>query len=140
MAGKAIHISENAYRYLSENVWAVFAVLPVLLGVAFLLHSLYKKMPTLQGGGISEAMGLVGGVFSFNWLRSLVGTVTLSLLNFIIGVPLGNEGPSVQIGASIGKASTLLLGKKGEVWSRYCLTGGVCGGNRRGYDRYNFFD
>lgn len=85
-------------------------------------------MPTLQGGGISEAMGLVGGVFSFNWLRSLVGTVTLSLLNFIIGVPLGNEGPSVQIGASIGKASTLLLGKKGEVWSRYCLTGGTCSG------------
>ncbi|MBQ6897461.1 MAG: chloride channel protein [Clostridia bacterium] len=70
-------------------------------------------------------MGLVGGIFSFKWLRSLVGTFTLSLLNFLLGVPLGNEGPCVLMGASLGESVTKALGKKGEVWSRYSITGGI---------------
>ncbi len=128
LAKHAISLSEQLYHFFGEHLWALSIALPVLFAFAFLLSYIYKKMPTLRGGGICEAMGLVSGIFTFKWLRSLIGTVTLSLANFVIGVPLGNEGPSVQIGASIGKASTCLLGKNGEVWSRYSIASGACSG------------
>lgn len=127
-AKHAIYVSEKMYHFFGENLWAFCIILPALFGFAILLSFIYKKMPTLKGGGICEAMGLVSGIFTFKWLRSLIGTVTLSLANFTLGVPLGNEGPSVQIGASIGKASTLILGKKGGVWSRYSIASGACSG------------
>jgi len=128
IAHEVIALSQNAYAFMQEKPYLLFLVLPALLAFAFLLGAVYKKMPTLKGGGISGAMGLVGGFFTFEWLKSLIGTVILSLSNFLIGVPLGNEGPSVQIGASIGKAASTAFGKKGEVWSRYSIAGGSCSG------------
>ncbi len=128
IAHEVIGISKGAYALIQQKPYLLLALLPCLLAFAFLLGYIYKKTPTLKGGGISGAMGLVGGFFTFKWLGSLVGTVLLSLSNFLIAVPLGNEGPSVQIGASIGKAASALLGKRGEVWSRYSIAGGACSG------------
>ncbi len=128
LAQHVIGLSEKTYHYSSHNLWCIAIAIPLFFLLAFLLSKIYKKMPTLQGGGISEAMGLINGIFTFKWLRSLIGTVVLSLTNFLIGVPLGNEGPAVQIGASMGEASTRLFGKKGHVWSRYSIAGGSCSG------------
>ncbi len=128
LANHAISISGHIYSSLRENPVGIAVAVPVLAGIALLLRFIYKKYPSLKGGGISDTMGLVGGIFSFKWLRTLIGTVTLSLLNFVMGVPLGNEGPCVLIGASLGKAATRVLGKKGEVWSRYSITGGASSG------------
>lgn len=128
VAHEAVALSQQGYVFMRQNPYTVPLLLGALLAFAFFLSALYKKMPTLKGGGISGAMGLVGGFFTFKWLGSLVGTVLLSLGNFLIGVPLGNEGPSVQIGASLGKAASTALGKRGEVWSRYSIAGGACSG------------
>lgn len=128
LAFYAISFSEHFYSFLKEKPGFIAATVPILAGTAFLLRFIYKKYPSLQGGGICDTMGLVAGIFSFKWLRSLVGTFTLSLLNFALGVPLGNEGPCVLMGASLGKAVTRVFGKKGEVWSRYSITGGASSG------------
>lgn len=128
LAQQTIELSEKVYHFASQNLWTILIVVPLFLLVALILKKLYKQMPTLQGGGICEAMGLVSGIFTFSWLRSLIGTVVLSLSNFLMGVPLGNEGPAVQIGASMGEAATKLFGKNGKVWSRYSIAGGTCSG------------
>ena len=128
LAYHAISFSEHLYSFLNEKPVFIAAAVPVLALIAVALRFIYKKFPSLKGGGISDTMGLVGGIFTFKWLRSFVGTFTLSLLNFLIGVPLGNEGPCVLMGASLGKAVTTALGKKGEVWSRYSITGGASSG------------
>ena len=124
----AISFSEGIYDFLKEKPVFIAAAVPVLALIALALRFIYKKYPSIKGGGISDTMGLVGGIFSFKWLRSLIGTFTLSLLNFLLGVPLGNEGPCVLMGASLGKAVTRAVGKKGEVWSRYSITGGASAG------------
>lgn len=90
LAQHVIGLSEKIYNYSSHNLWSIAIVIPLFFLLAFLLSKIYKKMPTLQGGGISEAMGLINGIFTFKWLRSLIGTVVLSLSNFLMGVPLGN--------------------------------------------------
>ena len=51
-----------------------------------------------------------------------------SVTSFLIGVPLGNEGPSVLMGTAVGKGCTDTLAKKHPAWSRYSMTGGACAG------------
>ena len=53
---------------------------------------------------------------------------SISLTSFLIGVPLGNEGPSVQMGTLLGRGSISPLIKKHRAWSRYSMTGGACAG------------
>lgn len=94
-----------------------------LFAVAFLYSKCYQRYPNLQGGGIPTSIGILRGLISFDWLKNLIGTFSLSLLSFFIGVPLGNEGPSVQIGTAIGNAGTKLFGCNGCSRFGHCFFG-----------------
>lgn len=123
-----ITLSEHGYSLLREHLYLLPVVLLVLGGVAWLLGYCYKKTPNLRGGGIPTSIGILRGVISFHWLRNLIGVFALSLTSFLIGVPLGNEGPSVQIGTAVGRGTVHMLGKKRRAWDRYSMTGGACAG------------
>ncbi len=123
-----ISVSESGYAYLRERLLWLPAVMMVLAGLAMLFAYCYRKFPTLRGGGIPTSIGIVRGLFSFHWLANLIGTFALSLTSFMIGVPLGNEGPSVQIGTAIGKGTMFFTRKKHRAWDRYVMTGGACAG------------
>lgn len=123
-----IAFSEQGYHFLRENLIYVPLVAAALLGVALLLAWLYKKTPNLQGGGIPTSIGVLRGLITFAWLRNLLGVFFLSLSTFLIGVPLGNEGPAVQMGTAIGRGSVYSLAKKHRAWDRYSMTGGACAG------------
>ena len=128
LAKYVIHFSEKGYHFLKENLFYIPIVLIFLFLVAFLFDYIYKKEPNLGGGGIPASIGIVRGVISFNWLKTLVGTFFLSLISFFIGVPLGNEGPSVQMGTAIGKGVLAPFSEKHKAWNRYSMTGGACAG------------
>lgn len=123
-----ISLSQTGYAYLREHLYFIPLVLVVLFGIAVLFAVLYKKMPNLRGGGIPTSIGILRGIITFKWLRNLVGTFFLSLTSFLIGVPLGNEGPSVQMGTAIGRGSVYSFAKKHRAWDRYAMTGGACAG------------
>ena len=123
-----ISFSESGYHWLSEHLWAIIPILAGLLAIAFLFTSLYRKTPNLRGGGIPTSIGVLRGIISFEWLKNLLGTFFLSLASFLIGVPLGNEGPSVQMGTAIGRGSVFPFSKKHRAWDRYSMTGGACAG------------
>ena len=124
-----IHLSEMGYGFLRHNpIWLIPAVLG-LLGLAVLLAHIYRRTTNLRGGGIPTAIGILRGSIPFRWVRNAIGILTLSLTTFLVGVPLGNEGPSVQLGTALGRGSTALLGdKKKDAWDRYGMTGGACAG------------
>ena len=98
-----ITFSQKGYAYINGKLWLVPMVLFGLFLISCFFDYVYKKEPNLKGGGIPTAIAVIRGIVSFNWLKNLIGTFVLSLLSFFIGVPLGNEGPSVQMGADIGK-------------------------------------
>ncbi len=127
-AERVIFYSEKGYVFLREHLYFLPVLLAVLFGASFLLAWLYKKIPNIKGGGIPTSIALLRGLIKFKWLITLIGTFFASLLSFLIGVPLGTEGPSVQMGTSAGKGSTGVFGKKYRVWSRYSMTGGACAG------------
>ncbi len=127
LASKAIHLSELGYTVLREQPLWVIPLLCVLGGVAAVIAAVYKWMPTLCGGGIPTSIAALRGSISFRPLTNLIGTVLLSLVSFVIGVPLGNEGPAVQIGTALGKLGVNVTNKN-KAWSRFSMTGGACAG------------
>ncbi len=126
-AKHAIAGAETGYHFLREHLWCLPLVLAVLGALAWWLSRLYHREPNLRGGGIPTSIGILRGQQSFRWLLTLVGTFGLSLLSFFIGVPLGNEGPSVQIGTALGRGCAS-VSKRGAAWDRYAMTGGACAG------------
>ena len=62
------------------------------------------------------------------WIQSIFALYISALITFLVGVPLGNEGPSVQMGAAVGKGNSRLLKKNRLAWERYFMTGGACAG------------
>ncbi len=120
--------SEHGYAYLRDHVWWLPAVVVILIGVAFLLTISYRKFPGLCGGGIPTSIGIVRGLATFRWWGNLIGIFVLSLTSFLIGVPLGNEGPSVQMGTAVGRGTIRLFPKQYRAWDRFAMTGGACAG------------
>lgn len=128
LAKHIIEFSEMAYSFLSKKLWLIPAVLVFLFIVSVIYSKAFKKHKNLQGGGIPTSVGLLRGLFKFSWLANLIGTFFLSLISFLIGVPLGNEGPSVQMGTAVGAGAVRTFSKKHLAWSRYSMTGGACAG------------
>lgn len=124
----AVEFSEEIYSLLRENWYYIPVILVLLVAFSFLLVFIYKKEPNIKGGGIPTSIAVIRGVMSFNWLKSLVGTFFLSLSSFLIGVPLGTEGPCVQMGTSLGRGCVSPFIKKHSKWGDYSMTAGACAG------------
>lgn len=123
-----ISLSGKAYSFLGTNMKFMPVVLLLVLPVCVFLSLIYKKLPTLKGGGIPTSVSALRGIISIKWFVNLVGVFFLSLVSFFIGVPLGNEGPSVQMGTAVGKGVASASFKKHRAWERYSMTGGACAG------------
>ena len=97
---------------------AVGAIAALILRVA----------PDCRGGGIPSAIAALRGVVPIHRAYSLPLIFFTSTLTYLCGVPLGTEGPSVQMGTLVGWITSKLLGKKNRAWHRYTMTGGACAG------------
>ena len=123
-----IQLSERQYHFLRSHPLWLIPVAVLLFGLAVLLARIYRSTPNLRGGGIPTAVAILRGWLPFRWIRNIIGIFSLSLTAFAIGVPLGNEGPSVQLGTALGKGCSKAMGKRGKGWDRYGMTAGACAG------------
>ena len=123
-----IHFSEISYDYLRSHAYIIPLAIILAFGLSILLALIYKKSPNIKGGGIPTSVGIIRGIITFKWLRTLIGVFVLSLTSFLFGIPLGNEGPSVQMGTAVGRGSVYIFGNKYRAWDKYSMTGGACAG------------
>ncbi len=127
-ATAVIGLSERIYAFVRADV----RFLPLLiLGAAALglFSALVLKLARdARGGGIPTAVAAIRGLVPLKWVQGLFALFFTSLMTFLGGVPLGNEGPSVLMGASIGKGTAVGAGEKHRAWERYCMTGGASAG------------
>ncbi len=127
-AAYIIHLSELGYDALRSAPWWLALAFPALFLIAWCFARVYRKHPNLSGGGIPTSIGVLRGILPLHALRNLFGVFSMSLTTFLIGVPLGNEGPSVQMGTAVGKGCVRSFAKKHWAWERYSMTGGACAG------------
>ena len=127
-ASRIISLSGDIYASVREKP---ILLLPFILGLALLgalSYLILKIAPDAKGGGIPTAITIIRGFISFNWIASAFGVFISALVTFFGGVPLGNEGPSVQMGCAVGKGTVNVFAKKNKAWDKYIMTGGACAG------------
>ena len=123
-----VELSVSGYGYIREHLYFIPIALFAFAIISIVSSYVYKKIPEIKGGGIPTAIGALRGIIPFKWLRTLIGVFTMSLTSFLLGVPLGTEGPSVQTGTAIGRGAVRIFGKKNLAWDRYSMSGGACAG------------
>ncbi len=108
------------------------AFLPLLVAgaalVGLIAAIILKSFPDCRGGGIPSAIAAIRGQVPIQRIISLPLIFVSSLLTYFGGVPLGTEGPSVQMGTLVGGLTSRSLGRKNRAWRRYVMTGGACAG------------
>ncbi len=128
-AEAVIHLSNILYAGVRENpVWLPLLVLgAALVGLgASLILSLSHSC---RGGGIPTSVIAIRGIINLKWIASILVLPFSALLTFFCGLPLGTEGPCVQMGTAIGDGVVSCFGaKKHKGWRRYIMTGGASAG------------
>ena len=122
-----IHFSHSGYSLLRENLWLLPIVLAALFGISILLPKIYNRFENLKGGGIPNAILASKGKLKLSPIVDSFGAFIMSLFSCLLGVPLGNEGPCVQMGAAISSDVEKAFSQDEE--SRKALiSSGTCAG------------
>ena len=132
----AFKIASSAIIALSEEIFSLVRANPVFIpllvlgaGVLGVLSWLIIRFaPDCRGGGIPTAIFALRGHMPVTKRIVLPLTFVSSLLTYLCGIPLGTEGPSVQMGTLMGGVTSHMLGEKRKAWRRYVMTGGACAG------------
>lgn len=91
------------YHYLSQHLvlllpWIIFSLL-----IAYLIGKLILSDPNIKGSGIPQVEGQLRGQLSINWFSVLWKKFIGGILALSMGLFLGREGPSIQLGAVVAQ-------------------------------------
>ncbi len=86
-------------------------ILFAIIGISIALFLVRKFAPETSGSGVQEIEGALDGIRPIRWKRVLPIKFFASLFSLGSGLLLGREGPTIQIGANIGKMIKDALGK-----------------------------
>lgn len=83
----------------------------ILLAAALLVAALLKWEPYISGSGIPQLEGEMTGKLDQKWWRVIIAKCIGSCLAIGSGLSLGREGPSIQLGAMVGKGLSRLTNR-----------------------------
>ena len=81
------------------------------LGMGYLL---FRYFPNARGSGVPQTKAALFARGGFISLRTVLGKFGCTALTLASGIPLGREGPSVQVGAGIASVLGRLVGLRPE--------------------------
>ncbi len=98
-----------------------------LLVLAWLVGRLLKYEPMISGSGIPQLEGEMTGKLDQRWWRVLPAKFLGGFLCLLGGLALGREGPSIQLGAMVGKGVSKGM-ERGMTEEKYLITCGASAG------------
>ena len=105
----------------------VWPVLFAITGISIALYLVRKFAPEASGSGVQEIEGALDGLRPMRWKRVLPIKFIASLFSLGSGLLLGREGPTIQMGANIGKMVKDTLGKS-DIESNSLISTGAAAG------------
>lgn len=124
VAGK---LSKKLYLLQHQNNFLILVWFIVLIALGYLVGMLVKNEPMISGSGIPQVEGLLLRYFNMNWWKTLIGKFVGGVISIGAGLSMGREGPSIQIGAAIGKGYCRLF-KKIKLEEKFLITSGASAG------------
>ncbi|MFT8393678.1 MAG: ClC family H(+)/Cl(-) exchange transporter [Liquorilactobacillus ghanensis] len=101
-----LRYSQLVYLHLRTTPfvwWQWILLLGVNLGLALIVACLIKKEPNISGSGIPQVEGQLADELEMNWWSILWRKFIGGVLALSPGLFLGREGPSIQLGSSVGQ-------------------------------------
>lgn len=120
-------IIRELYLYFRGVPQWLFLWVLISLLVAVLVGLLIKSEPDIKGSGIPQVEGQLKDQLSVNWFSVLWKKFVGGVLSVGLGLFLGREGPSIQLGASVGQGFSELT-KADETEKKILLSAGASAG------------
>ncbi|WP_412988596.1 chloride channel protein [Pediococcus siamensis] len=92
-----------AYEYLTIHIWLLPLWAALMVGLAIFVGYLAKQHPEIKGSGIPQVEGQLSGILEYAWWPALWRKFVGGILAIGSGLFLGREGPSIQLGATVGQ-------------------------------------
>lgn len=127
LISKLTPIFINFYESNSGQVLGVIKVIVILIIVGLFVGYLVKKEPMISGSGIPQVEGILLKKLKVNWLKVLIYKFIGGTISLGAGISVGREGPSVQMGASIGQGFTKIF-KRMNLEEKFLITSGASAG------------
>lgn len=118
---------QQILAYCKQSPVTIVLWFIILLVIAYIVSKLVDNEPLISGSGIPQLEGELGGKIDAKWWRVLINKFIGGFLTNFSGLALGREGPSIQLGAMVGKGVGKVL-KRGKTEERYLLTCGASAG------------
>ena len=113
--------------YASGNPVRMAGWFAVLLLLAWIVAKLVQFEPMISGSGIPQLEGEMVGKLDQTWWRVMPAKFLGGFLCLLGGLALGREGPSIQLGAMVGKGVSRGL-DRGKTEEKFLLTCGASAG------------
>lgn len=110
----------------SEPLWLIPWTF-ISITIAIIIGLFVKSDPDIKGSGVSQVKGQVQGIIHVQWWSVLWKKFIGGLLAIGSGLFLGREGPSIQLGASVGLGVSKLT-KGDETEEKVLLSSGAGAG------------
>ena len=110
----------------TEPLWLIpWTIVSII--IALIIGLLVKSDPDIKGSGIPQVEGQIQGIIHVQWWSTLWKKFIGGLLAIGSGLFLGREGPSIQLGASVGLGLSKLT-KGDETEEKVLLSSGAGAG------------
>ncbi|MBQ6900332.1 MAG: ClC family H(+)/Cl(-) exchange transporter [Firmicutes bacterium] len=104
-------------------IWYILILVFLTVAVSFIV----KREPLCSGSGIPQVKGELEGQIKANWLSVIIAKFIGGVMAIGAGLSLGREGPSIQLGAMVGKGFSRLSGRFREEEHLLMTCGGSAG-------------
>src|SRR5699024_7642699 len=113
--------------YSNSNIFISILIVIVAFLLGIIVSKLLKWAPLSGGSGIPQVQGEIVGAFNQNSFRVTVSKLFGGAIASLVGLSLGREGPSIQLGATSAKWLSERLGNDTSD-EKVLLTAGAAAG------------
>ena len=120
-------ICDYIISFVSSNILMMIGWFIGLVVLGLVIGQFLKREPYISGSGIPQVEAEVMGLVDQPFYQVLIAKMIAGTLAIVGGLSLGREGPSIQLGALVGKGFARVT-KRIKVEERYLLTCGAAAG------------
>lgn len=119
------HVALIRLRQGGPMSYALWAGLLIVVGILLGLAAQY--FPLIRGSGIPQVKGVMTRQLEIKWFPEILLKFGGGIAALGLGMSLGREGPSVQLGAFVGEG-VLSVSKRPEVERKFLVSSGAAAG------------